>query len=101
MTPEHRSQARDWLATRRSPTIRYALAGAFAAIAIVFTAGLAASHPFVARIRTAAAEITENSSPTISTLSTMRGVVRRLQVATIEHLDSCDALGCTGKPDRV
>src|SRR5512146_3024279 len=94
-TPDHRSKALDWLATRQSPSVRYALAGAFAAIAVLVTTGLAASHTFVARIRVAAAEITENSSPTISTLSTLRGVVRKLQVATIEHLDSCDALGCT------
>lgn len=99
--PEHRLQGRSWLANRSSLSIRYALAGAFAAIAVVFTIGLVASHSFVARIRTAAAEITENSSPTISTLSTMRGVVRKLQVATIELLESCDALGCTTRPDRV
>ena len=101
MSLHHRSQARDWLATRGTPSIRYALVGAFGAIAIVFTIGLVASHTFVARIRVAAAEITENSSPTISTLSAMRGVIRRLQVATIDHIEACDALGCTKRPDRV
>jgi signal transduction histidine kinase len=82
------------------PPVRYALALAFAAIAVVFTLGLAASHTFVARIRTAAAEITDNSSLSISSMSGMRGALRRLQVAVAEVVDTCDPRGCPSA-DRV
>ena len=82
-------------------SIRNALAGAFAAIAVVFTIGLAVTHTFVARIRTSAAEVAGNSAPTITYLSGMRSVLRRLQVAIDEHLESCGTSGGCASPERL
>lgn len=76
------------------------LAGAFAAIALIFTVGLAASHRFVADIRTAASEITGNTSPSIAQLSEARSTLRQLQVATGEHLRTCQGSAC-GSTERL
>jgi signal transduction histidine kinase len=96
-----RSDLREEGAAEELVSIRNALAGAFAAIAVVFTMGLAASHTFVARIQVSAAEIAENSAPTISVLSEMRSSLRRLQVAVDEHLDSCAPGGECSAPKQV
>jgi signal transduction histidine kinase len=81
--------------------MRRALVASFAAIAVVFGAGLAATHAFVARIRAAAVEISGNSAPTIASLSSMRSTLRQLQVAAGEHLETCGASGCAGSPARL
>jgi len=94
-----RSNDRGLAAGERLP-VRYALAVAFAAIALLFTLGLAATHTFIARIQLAAQEITENSSPTISAMSSMRSTLRRLQIAVDEDLDACDVAGCPAT-DRI
>jgi signal transduction histidine kinase len=77
----------------RTLPVPLALAAAFAAIAVVFAVGLAASHRLVVQIRAAADEITGNTSPSISLLSEMRSVLRQLQVATGEHLRACQGPG--------
>jgi signal transduction histidine kinase len=78
-----------------------ALAAAFAAIAVVYTAGLAASHRFVALIRAAAAEITENTSPSIAALSEMRSDLRQLEVAAGNQLRTCPGVACGSGADRL
>jgi signal transduction histidine kinase len=80
--------------------ITHKLAAAFAAIAIVFTAGLLATHRLVAQIRVAAAEITGNTSPSISLLSDMRSTLRQLQLAAGEHLRSCRHGACATDTDQ-
>jgi signal transduction histidine kinase len=88
-------------AGREPVRVRRALVGAFAAVAVVFTVGLAASHTFVAGIRSSAREITENSAPSISSLSSMRSVLRQLEVAANQHLAACAAGRCAPPPARL
>jgi signal transduction histidine kinase len=96
-----RRDLRQEAATEELVSIRNALAGAFAAIALVFTVGLAASHTFVAQIRSAAADIVENSAPTISSLSAMRSVLRRIQLEVDEVVDSCTPGGECPAPAKL
>jgi signal transduction histidine kinase len=81
--------------------VRRALVGAFAAVAVVFTAGLAATHTFVSGIRSAAREITDDSSPSIASLSSMRSLLRQLEVGANQHLAACAAGRCGPPPGRV
>jgi signal transduction histidine kinase len=70
-------------------------------VAVVFTVGLAAAHTFTSRISAAARDITGNSSPSISSLSSMRGLLRQLQVLASEHLTACGAGRCSQAPARL
>lgn len=85
----------------RAKGLSLPLAAAFAAITLVFTGGLAASHRFVAQIRLAAAEITGNTSPSIALLSEMRSTSRQLQVATGEHVRTCQGQACIASAERL
>jgi signal transduction histidine kinase len=73
----------------------------FAAVALAFTLGLAAAHTFVSRIRTAAAEITGDAAPTISSLSSMRSELRKLERAVGDHLAACAPGGCGPPAPRI
>ena len=81
--------------------MRRALVAAFAAVAIAFTIGLAAAHTFDSRIRSAAADLTGNASPSISLVSSMRSALRQLQVVVSEHLAACAAGRCGPLPARI
>jgi signal transduction histidine kinase len=74
---------------------------AFAAVAIAFTIGLAAAHTFDNQIRSAAADLTGNASPSISLVSSMRSALRQLQVVLSEHLAACEAGRCGPPPARI
>ena len=74
--------------------VRWALVAAFAAVALTFTVGLAAAHTFVTRIRSAASEITEDAAPTIRSLTTMRTILRKLEIAVSDHLAGCEQGAC-------
>ena len=78
-----------------------ALILSFAAVAVVFTAGMAVSQLFSLAIRTAAREITGNSSPTISYLSSMRSALRQLEVLVTDHVNACIRGDCAPAPARV
>jgi signal transduction histidine kinase len=78
--------------------IRHALVASFAAIAIAFTLGLAGTHVFVSRIRSAVADITGNASPSISELSSMRSALRKLEIAIDAHVDDCGGRRACGPP---
>ena len=81
--------------------MRRALVAAFAAVAIAFTIGLAAAHTFDSQIRSAAADLTGNASPSISLVSSMRSALRQLQVVVSEHLAACEAGRCGPPPARI
>jgi len=81
--------------------VRRALVAAFAAVAIAFTIGLAAAHTFDSQIRSAAADLTGNASPSISLVSSMRSALRQLQVVVSEHLATCEAGRCGSPPARI
>jgi signal transduction histidine kinase len=81
--------------------VRRALVAAFASVAIVFTVGLAAAHTFVSGIRSAAREITDNGDASIATLSSMRGLLRQLEVGVNQRLAACGAGRCGPPPPRI
>ena len=97
---EHPS-VRQRKARERPARVRRGLIASFAAVAITFTLGLGLTHTFIGRIHRAAAEITENSSPSISYLSSMRSALRQLQVAVAAHVASCGTAGCGAPPARL
>lgn len=74
-----------------------ALIASYLAVALAFTAGLAASQGFLWRIRSAAGEITGNSAPSISSLSSMRSVLRQLQISVNDRVTAC-GMGRCGPP---
>lgn len=78
-----------------------ALIASFAAVALAFTVGTAAAQVFSWRIRSAAEEITGNSSPSISYLSAMRSTLRQLQVAVDDHVTACGMGRCGPPPARA
>lgn len=83
------------------PPLHRTLAVAFGALALAFGAGLALSHRFIVQIRATAAEITENTSPSISQLSELRSTLRQLQVATARHLRACPGPTCGDGADDL
>lgn len=100
--PDHRrGSTKDAGAAPGAGRVRGALAAAFAAVAIVFTVGLAASHTFVSGIRSAAREITEDTSPTIADLSSMRSLLRQLEVVANQHVIACATGRCGAPPPRL
>lgn len=78
-----------------------ALVASFAAVAVAFTVGLAGAQRFIVEIRSAAREITGNSSPSIKSLSAMRSTLRQLEVAVDEHVATCPEARCGPIPARV
>jgi signal transduction histidine kinase len=95
ITTERQAPApEDGPAADRGPRPFRGLVTAFAGIAVAFTVGLLAAHTFDGQIRSAAAEITGNSSPSISGLSEMRAALRQLQVGVDHHLETCAAGAC-------
>lgn len=78
-----------------------ALIASFAAVALAFTAGMAAAQVFSWRIRSAAEEITGNSAPSISYLSAMRSTLRQLQVTVDDHVTACGMGRCGPPPARA
>jgi signal transduction histidine kinase len=83
------------------PATGRALILSFAAVALVFTVGIAAAQIFSLRIRAAAHDLTENSAPTLSYLSSMRGTLREMEVVVEDHVSSCDGRACGPPPRRV
>jgi signal transduction histidine kinase len=75
-----------------------ALVGSFAAVALAFTVGLAGAQTFNFQIRSAVREITGNSSPSISYLSSMRSTLRQLEVAVGDHVMRCAGVASCGAP---
>jgi signal transduction histidine kinase len=101
MAPVNGTSARPRGTRRERLPIALKLAAAFAAIAIVFTGGLLASHRLIVQIGAAAKEITGNTSPSISLLSEMRSTLRQLQVATGEHLRACQGVPCVPSAEQL
>ncbi len=75
-----------------------ALIASFAAVAVIFTLGIAVAQVFNLRIRSAAREITSSSSPSISRLSSMRSTIRVLQVLVDDFVDECVLGPCSPAP---
>jgi signal transduction histidine kinase len=78
-----------------------ALAVPFAAVAVAFTIGIAAEQTFSFRIRAAAHEITGNSAPSISYLSSMRVHLRELEARSDDLVNDCRLGRCDPMPPRL
>lgn len=83
-----------------TPTGR-ALIASFAAVAVTFTTGIALAQIFNARIRSAAEEITGDSSPSVAWLSSMRSTLSELDVRVDDVVEACRAGRCGPPPDRI
>ncbi len=74
----------------------------FAAVAVAFTIGIGVAELVTMRIRSAAREITGNSSPSIVLLSAIRSAVRELEVLTDDQVDDCGVGRCgQERPARI
>ena len=83
------------------PSTARALILSFAAVAVSFTTGIAVAQVFSVRVRSAAREITENSSPSVAWVSNMRGTLRELEVRLDGLVAACRAGRCAPAPARV
>ena len=86
--------------SKHPPTGR-ALFASFAAVALTFTMGIALAQIFSAQIRSAAQEITGNSSPSVAWLSSMGIALRELEVRVEDEVQACRAGRCAPASDRV
>src|SRR5512132_543861 len=88
----------NWCATYRAAA---ALIASFAAVALTFIAATMIAQLSSFEIRGAAQEITGNSSPSITQLSTLRACLRKLELRADDHLDACQGTACNGFPEEV
>jgi signal transduction histidine kinase len=85
----------------RAPRTARTLVASFAAVAVTFTLATAYAQVANLRIRLAARGITANSSPTVAMLSSMRGLMRQLEVGADEFVDKCSLGTCELPPSQV
>ena len=78
-----------------------ALVVSFAAVALTFTVGIAVAQLYMWRVRLAARQITDNSSPSVSRLSSMRAALRVLEVQADDYVDRCQVDSCGPAPARL
>jgi len=86
---------------RPARTSARALVVSFAAVAATFTLATAIAQVASLEIRSAAQGITANSSPTISSLSSMRSTMRQLEIDVYEFIDNCEVRRCGEIPRRI
>jgi Four helix bundle sensory module for signal transduction len=86
---------------RPARTSARALVVSFAAVAATFTLATAVAQLANLKIHSAAQDITANTSPTISYLSSMRGTMRQLEVGVDEVMDSCRVGHCREAPREI
>jgi signal transduction histidine kinase len=85
---------------RDSQVTTRAFVASFLGVALSFTAGIAAAQLFAFRIHSAARDITENSSPSVVWLASMRSSVRQLHVRLDDYVGECKASRCSPHPPR-
>jgi signal transduction histidine kinase len=83
---------------RASQVTTRAVVASFLAVALSFTIGIVAAQVFALRIRAASRDITENSSPSVVWLASLRSSIRQLHVRLEDHVDECAAGHCSSKP---